>query len=70
MNPQVSPQIFALSLSLAAVRNEDYENVSRALERLRDEFCCGGSTVSIEQVRPNTVINREPNVVRPDRSES
>lgn len=51
---------FAVSLSLAAVRHEDYERVSRALERVRDEFCWGGSSIGVEGVRPNTVINGVP----------
>lgn len=51
---------FAISLSLAAVRHEDYERVSRALERVRDAFSWGGSSISVEGVRPKTVINGVP----------
>lgn len=49
---------FAISLNMAAVRQEDYDAVTDALVSVRNRFCRGGSTIGVESVGENTVINR------------
>jgi hypothetical protein len=49
---------FAISLSLSAVKRDDYEACEKALRKVRDEFSQGGSGISYESVRPGTVLNR------------
>jgi hypothetical protein len=48
---------FAIELRLAAVRNEDFTELRRALEAVRFEFSQGGSSMSIESVSPKTTLH-------------
>ncbi len=50
-------EFFALRVSLAAVRHEDYDAASTALSEVIDQFCWGGSTVSVERVGASTVVH-------------
>jgi len=48
---------FAIELHLDVVNNEDYDRLRTALEGIRNEFCRGGSSLSVESVRPGSVLS-------------
>lgn len=49
---------FALEMHLSVVDNEDYRRLMDALSEIRNEYSRGGSSVSIERVKPDAVVNR------------
>jgi hypothetical protein len=49
---------FELEMHLSVVDNEDYELLTSTLDAIRNKYSRGGSSVSIERVNPDAVVNR------------